>query len=103
MEIEQINRTIAESCGWNRNGSSGNEENPWVSPRNGIKPRVPNYTSDLNAMHEAESSLSDDKLFVMARWIQHLTRSTLIGVAVMHSSARDRAEAYLRTIDKWES
>jgi len=62
---------------------------------------VPDYLNDLNAMHEAEKTLNDDELFKMSRFLQHITRSTLIGVAVMTASAPKRAEAFLKTIDKW--
>ena len=62
---------------------------------------VPDYINDLNAIHEVEKSLTDEQLFVMSRWLQHITRSTFIGVAVMTASAPQRAEAFLKTIDKW--
>ena len=62
---------------------------------------VPDYLNDLNAMHEAEKTLSDNQLFVMSRQLQHITRSIVIGVAVMTATAAQRAEAFLRTIDKW--
>ena len=64
--------------------------------------RLPDYLNDLNAMSEAEKVLTDDQLFVMSRWLQHSTRSTLVGVAVMTATASQRAEAFLKTLNKWE-
>ena len=58
--------------------------------------------NDLNAMHEAMETLTDDQLFKMSRWLQHSTRSTLIGVAVMHSTAAQRADAFIETLELGE-
>jgi len=66
----------------------------------------PNFATDLNAMHEAEKVLTKD---------QNSYLTTLAGlVEVDHlrgldadwpwvcATARQRAEAFLRTIGKWE-
>ncbi len=105
MNTEQQRITIAEACGfinvrmWSESciASMGvsDEGKYWGSLG------VPDYLNDLNAMHEAEKTLNDDELFRMSRFLQHITRSTLIGVAVMTASAPKRAEAFLKTIDKW--
>ena len=47
MTDEQINIAIAESLGWKLLAN-----NRWTKPC-GIYADLPNYTSDLNAMHEA--------------------------------------------------
>lgn len=74
---------------------------------------VRNYIADLNAMHEAEAwlikqaSVSTFGVEVCDVVAAHLPQSaerfcTLhIGLAV-HSTARQRAEAFLRTIGKWK-
>lgn len=60
--------------------------------------------NDLNAMHEAEKVLTDDQwfkywLFLGGDW----NDSGLIGYSSMlHATAAQRAEAFLRTIGKWE-
>jgi hypothetical protein len=59
-----------------------------------------NYTHDLNAMHEAEKVLDSDELFrgyYLA--LYDITKSTRCPV---HATARQRAEAFLRTLGKWE-
>lgn len=101
MTDKQINVAIAEACGWidiiaptappefNRRscGRLGNFE-----PK-----QIPDYCNDLNAMHEAEKALSDDQMWIMARNIE-LNESRWY----FHASARERAEAFLRTLGKWE-
>ena len=102
MNKEQQRIAIAEACGWKwerlwtgeLHGKPIGEQGPFCE--------LPDYLNDLNAMHEAEKTLSDNQLFVMSRQLQHITRSIVIGVAVMTASATQRAEAFLKTIDKWE-
>ena len=60
---------------------------------------IPNYAGCLNAMHEAEETLHKDSRY-------HLNGGFgLYLVALEHNvsaTARQRAEAFLRTIGKWE-
>lgn len=58
---------------------------------------LPNYTTDLNAMHEAEKTLTPIQAttyFVML--------DELLEDRVVFATAAQRAEAFLRTIGKWE-
>jgi hypothetical protein len=81
MSDEQINIAIAEHCGWT------------VS--------IPDYCNDLNAMREAEETLTgllldkyvDNCMAEVEYWPSHL----------LYLSARRRAEAFLQTIGKWEA
>ena len=61
---------------------------------------IPDYLNDLNAMHEAE------KVLVRLQWVSYLRRlQTLCDESVswpIHATASQRAEAFLRTIGKWE-
>ena len=99
MTNEQINAAIAEACGWT---------NVTAMHRSGRAPNadyvgyefIPNYTHDLNAMHEAEKYLDTDELFrgyYLA--LYDVTQSTRWPI---HATARQRAEAFLRTLGKWE-
>ncbi len=97
MTDEQINAAIAEACGWT--------DTPIIDGMYGQTP-VPNFATDLNAMHEAENHLGQstnmvqytNALYDMACLVQSLTyRWTPYGLP-----ARYRAEAFLRTIGKWE-
>lgn len=59
---------------------------------------VPRYASDLNAMHEAE------KIFTEAQRCAYCGHLRPIGGhtwTAAHTTARQRAEAFLRTIGKW--
>lgn len=59
---------------------------------------VRDYCANLNAMHEAESILTEDQLWVMARQIERNWEDQWY----FRATARQRAEAFLRTLDKWE-
>jgi hypothetical protein len=105
MDKNKQRIAIAEECGWTLNGSSENNTHPYVSPSNGIKKHLPDYCNDLNAMHEAE------KVLLINPPIQHeyadCLRVTLGGSGrtqfdIYHSTAAQRAEAFLKIIGKWE-
>jgi hypothetical protein len=98
MTNEQINVAIAEACGWKAvwvRGDSGF----YKGFDNGaeLRPDLPDYCNDLNAMHEAEWSLTDDQLWRMARNIERNDEQWYF-----RATARQRAEAFLRTLGKWE-
>jgi hypothetical protein len=100
---------IAESCGWTYTKTVHNpdptaygrhpthtDDVSWALP-------LPNYLNDLNAMHEAEKVL----LQHMAKWWNYTSQlaaanSTLGTGGEAHATAKQRAEAFLRTIGKWE-
>lgn len=105
MTDEQINTAIAEHCGWTVRGSvigymepDGNGELEFI-PTIGD---LPDYCNDLNAMHEVEVKyiLVDGDL-TADYWnnLYDTTESTLWPFA---STALQRAEAFLKTINKWE-
>ena len=97
MTDEQINTAIAEACGWRWDqgyrwkDSSGLSAFAWD---------IPDYCTDLNAMHEAEKTLSETNMFVMAHYIERFVSRH--GQHYFHATARQRAEAFLRTLGKWE-
>ena len=55
------------------------------------------WTNDLNAMHEAEEMLN----YVQLRAVEGSV-SFLFGALPFHATAAQRAEAFLKTIGKWE-
>lgn len=117
MNPEQQRIAIAEACGWKlkSNGLSPmwswqNESLihriKWVAHKvmasHGV---LPDYLNDLNAMHDAEKVLTEDQ--------QEQYLNNLYEVCNLHSMINDawnlncataaqRAEAFLRTIGKWE-
>ena len=61
---------------------------------------IPDYLNDLNAMHEAEEHLSTEEI---KTYMGHLLDIMGISVwCITHVSAAERAEAFLKTIGKWE-
>jgi hypothetical protein len=101
MTDEQINAAIARECGWKDvwrcQGVSETASFVGTSPENEFIP-VPNYCTDLNAMHEAEEALKG-KQFAAYAAILGDRDGTLYGI---RATARQRAEAFLRTLRKWE-
>ena len=111
MDPVKQRAAIAEYCGWKDvRGHMG------IPPENGmlfpypehheedwrLKPfRVlPDYLNDLNAMHKAEHHLS---MNMQDTYMEYITDITGIkGWGVCHALAEVRAEAFLKTIGKWE-
>lgn len=105
MTDTEINIAIAEACGWKHHKKSivlsggWPIEESWWTNRDGISEPLPSYTTDLNAMHEAEKcAVLRDKLFDYCTSLHTITGGELF----FHATARQRAEAFLRTIGKWK-
>ena len=111
MTPEQQRIAIAEACGWKR-GHTGATH--WVSDPYGIRMgwssmrevtdnALPDYLNDLNAMHEAEKVLKSEQHFTyqieLARAISTITYP--LNFALLHATAPQRAEAFLRTLNLW--
>jgi len=104
MNPEQQRIAIAEACGWkpDKRGLG------WLSPH-GYYASEPDYLHDLNAMHEAEKVLTKANWGGYAAELYRITDAHNHGIspnhhwlAVAFSTAAQRAEAFLRTIGKWE-
>jgi len=96
MTDEQINAAIAKVCGRKRNTNGG-----WY-PDNGFNvgtQGIPNYCTDLNAMHEAERTLSTANMYVMEVQLKRVLSAREF---YFHATASQRAEALLRALGKWE-
>ncbi len=113
MKPEQQRIAIAEACGWRDIKRHGYY---WT----GTRPRqpmeddaqymmaLPDYLNDLNAMHEAEKVLEDRRVDYVG-YLEDTTRHHLctdnleiIKWRFISATAAQRAEAFLRTIGKWE-
>ena len=109
MSPEKQRIAIAEACGWDIDpveahgwGSRGQ----WCVRPNDAKRQLvsrhmelPNYLNDLNAMHEAEKAvlLGNDWSWDFMDELERITDK------VPHfATAAQHAEAFLRTIGKWE-
>jgi len=98
-ELQRI--AIAEACGW----TVINDSLCHITPdRNGepqiaVIARLPDYLTDLNAMHEAEQNIRHDH-DSWGKYLVFLSRSA--PECRVFSTAAERAEAFLRTVGKWE-
>lgn len=79
MTDKQINRAIAEIYGWKAK-----------------------YCTDLNAMHEAEKILTELQCTFFRTNLRERLESHSASRFIWHATARQRAEAFLRTLGKWE-
>ena len=100
MKPEQQRIAIAEACGKWHSGWPHEYMNQADRLRH-----IPNYLNDLNAMHDAEETLQEsqlvtysDKLYDLA--VEHSLKTGKWSYLSM--TASQRAEAFLRTIGKWE-
>jgi hypothetical protein len=116
MTPESQRIAIAEVCGWEfapgypqqlaQNKTAGV---PWQYINgqhcaDGTTLRgVPNYLTDLNAMHEAEKVLTEEQL---EEFTMHLDACLWSGYPASrktwHATAAQRAEAFLRTLNLWK-
>jgi hypothetical protein len=124
MSDDEINEAIAAHCGWDFDPEWAHEwdsrgrwvEEPETKQRK-FRHAVPRYTHDLNAMHEAERSLDAISKWVgdenascaeeaYMDWLARVVTSSDGKFAddwqLCHATARQRAEAFLRTINKWK-
>lgn len=101
MTDEQINRAIAEACGW----TDGVERYVQNLP---LMKTVPDYCNDLNAMHEAEKMLDYEQCEVFSDRVADIVQAVNHEMdypfpwhfARIHATARQRAEAFLWTLEK---
>ena len=107
MKPEQQRIAIAEVCGWTEiepctccdGVSRGYTPTPGAH-----KKHLPDYCNDLNAMHDAEKVLIGDEPENSELWCDFQTNLVIACPAYLsyHATAAQRAEAFLRTIGKWE-
>ena len=102
MKPEAQRIAIAEACGW----TPSKVDHCWNNPsRMETREELPDYMNDLNAMNEAEkvlenyNSISGDSEY--GRYITALQKVTA-WYRVPCATAAQRAEAFLRTLGKWE-
>jgi len=98
MNKEKQRIAIAKACGWSDcdpdiiQYAARRPDGSW-----GI---MPDYLNDLNAMHEAEKSLT------VSQWAYYLDNLTdpysPNWEAAVRATAAQRAEAFLRTLNLWE-
>ena len=109
MKPEHQRVAIAEACGWTEiepctccdGVSRAYEPTPGAH-----KKHLPDFYNDLNAMHEAENILNADQMvsydYHLDRVVGNGRQGLNIEYFLWSATASQRAEAFLRTIGKWE-
>lgn len=112
------NEKIALYCGWK---FDKNQYKQWINPDGTSWNYPPAYNKDLNQMHNAEKSLEDKDengrlMAEYATWklpsvceiysrkneLVHPYAGSIGNYLLIHATAAQRAEAFLKTIGKWE-
>ena len=98
-EAQQI--AIAEACGWKWEARIKGSSKVWNKPPLMVfyNSELPNYLNDLNAMHEAEKVLTSSQ---EKEYVNDLDWMNERWGGAAFAPAAQRAEAFLRTIGKWE-
>ena len=103
MNNEDINGAIAEHLGWEKvSGGFGIETRYKGTPsETRVTLPVPNYCGDLNAMHEAEKAFTSVQCSFYTYSMREVITKHDASRRTWHATARQRAEAFLRTVGKW--
>ena len=107
MTDTQINGEIAKALGWLFKPMTGPLGRPWEPPEGKRFQNPPSYTTDLNAMHEAEDYLRKKRKW--KSYLDYLVPEDENEIpynlfwSAAHASPRDRAEAFLRTLGLWNA
>ena len=112
MTPEKQRIAIAEACGWRHVCPIGRLDGwAWGFPPGQIGGKsiaIPDYLNDLNAMHEVEKLKVCYSEEIQEEYAENLLKVVYkqFGYSganqTIHASATQRAEAFLRTIGKWE-
>lgn len=106
MTDQQMRVSIAEACGWTKVldiphwGLYGINDD--------TEQKVPDYLNDLNAMYEVEEWINEDEDrgykydMALCKVVNAYEGVPCNHMRLYHASARQRAEAFLRMIDKWK-
>ena len=95
MTPEQQRIAIAKACGW-----TIKHKGLWVEALQKYA-CLPDYLNDLNAMHEAEETIPSKYWTRYCQYLAEFGRGSVRFVSI-HATASQRAEAFIRTIGKWE-
>lgn len=105
MTDNEINIAIAQVSGYT-------QEEPWLNGRECWSHKdhpshvgfdeIPDYCNDLNAMHEAEKTLFPHRMHTYCDYLRNCADGTFEWYRI-HTTARQRAEAFLKTLNLWKS
>jgi len=102
MTPDEQRIAIAEACGWTNTPRYDSGKLCWYKKGELVATRsshLPDYLSDLNAIHEAEKALTEEQCFI---YNDHLCEIVDGGSQIegwlWRATAAQRAEAFLRVI-----
>jgi len=100
MKPEEQRIAIAEACGYKLTPLAQNPSQRTWQYR-GATIELPDYLNDLNAMHEAEKLLKSEQHFTFQVELARVINTTTypLNFALLHATAAQRAEAFLRTLN----
>lgn len=107
MTDQQIRIALAEGCGWIKVREHWEKDGQSAFLNDCIHyQQLPDYAKSLDAMHEAEKTLEDSENRGVSFYFEMLHK--VVGSLsdnpqwrMIHATARQRAEALLRTLGKW--
>jgi len=119
MTPEQQRIAIAEACGWTATvdddqfwratrADGSMTSDLWCSMSSVWNVGIPDYLNDLNAMHEAEKVLTEEQDLEYSEALEQVVEGRFVTNnaedmrRLRSATAAQRAEAFLRTIGKWE-
>jgi len=119
MTPEQQRVAIAEACGWTATvdddqfwratrADGSMTSDLWCSMSSVWNVGIPDYLNDLNAMHEAEKVLTEEQDLEYSEALEQVVEGRFVTNnaedmrRLRSATAAQRAEAFLRTIGKWE-
>lgn len=110
MTDNEINIAIAKICGWSQCepkvyfNFSQTVSHAFIKDGayyGGLN-SIPDYCNDLNAMHEAEKTLFPHRMHTYCDYLRNCADGTFEWYRI-HTTARQRAEAFLKTLNLWKS
>jgi hypothetical protein len=110
MNPEQQRIVIAEICGWRLVDDNPDFYPYWEDPEGNMiavgfaSHRLPDYLADLNAIHEAEKTLSCNDKQKYLDILADAPREDIYYTWAdsVFATAAQRAEAFLRAVGRWK-
>ena len=111
MTDQEQNIAVAKACGWKKVYQGPEPDDRWITPdglRYATTSAIPDYGTDLNAMHEAEKVLDEMNGGIGSpdclryAYSRELYKIVAADEQPMRATAVKRREAFLRAIGKWK-